>query len=340
MLVTPHIAPLSDANRLGLDYRLEALKLPWPGRVIDGHIHINSVKAGRTLMEVARVFGIERFWSQSQLEDVDALRGEFGDKFEFIAVPNYAAKARDETFTTDWFKRLDAFREKGVKIAKFWGAPRGRDFHPSILLDHPTRLAAMKHAKSLGMALMFHVADPDTWFLTHYKDAQRYGTKASHYEVLERILDEYADTPCLAAHLAGDPEHLDHLQGLLDRHANLYMDISATKWMVRELSHQPERFAQFCRDNPGRLMWGTDNVVADAGDSFELYASRYWSMRALMETDYQGMCPIVDPDLSLVDPTLPSDSTAAMHGARLDPATLEMLYHRAAEGFARRIHAI
>jgi hypothetical protein len=338
MRVTPHIAPVSDANRLGLDYRLEAQKLPWPGPIIDGHIHISGVKATRTLMEVAQVFGITRFWSQTQLEEIDVLRGEFGDKFEFIAVPNYAAKNRDETFTTDWFKRLDAFAEKGVRLAKFWGAPRGRDFHPSIRLEHPSRAAAMKHAKSLGMSLMFHVADPDTWFQTHYKDSRTYGTKAYHYEVFEQILCEYGDTACLAAHLAGDPEHLDHLQALLDLHPNLMMDISATKWMVRELSHQPARFARFCRDNPGRLMWGTDNVVADADNRFDLYASRYWAMRAMMESDYCGKSPIVDPDLSLIDPSLPQTVTADMQGAALDATTLGMLYYGAAQKFADRIH--
>ncbi len=338
MLVTPQLVAVSDANRLGLDYRLEAQKLPWPGPIIDGHIHISGVKATRTLMDVADAFGIQRFWSQTRLEEVDTLRAEFGDRFEFIAVPNYAAWKLDDTFTTDWLKRLDAFRDKGVRLAKFWGAPRGRDFHPSVRLDHPTRIAAMKHAKSLGMSLMFHVADPDTWFQTHYKDHRTYGTKASHYEIFERILYEYPDTPCLAAHLAGDPEHLDHLQQLLDLHPNLYMDISATKWMVRELSRQPERFARFCRDNPGRLMWGTDNVVADADNSFELYASRYWAMRAMMETQYTGKSPIVDPDLVLVDPTQARTSTADMHGAGLDAATLGMLYSGAAQKLADRIH--
>jgi predicted TIM-barrel fold metal-dependent hydrolase len=334
------VYPSSEANRIGLDYRHEASRLPWPEPIIDGHIHISGLRATRTLMEVAKAYNIARFWSQTPLEEVDTLRAEFGDRFEFIAIPNYAARDRGEAFMTDWLDRLDRFRERGVRIAKFWAAPRGRDFHESIRLDHPTRRRAIRHAVGLGMMLMVHVADPDTWFATHYKDHRRYGTKASHYEPLRQLLLEYPHVPCLAAHLAGNPENIDHLQELLDRHPNLYMDISATKWMVRELSPRAARFAAFCRHNPGRVLWGTDNVVADANDDFDLYASRYWAMRTLMESDYKGPSPIVDPDLSLVDPKLPSTSTASMNGIGLDPATLYWLYHGAAGRLAQKARAV
>jgi len=334
------VYPRSEPNQLGLDFRFEAARLPWPGPIIDGHIHISGTSATRTLMDVARVYNIERFWSQTPLEEVDTLRAEFGDRFEFIAIPNYAFRDRGEAFMTDWFTRLDGFRERGVRIAKFWAAPRGRDFHESIRLDHPTRKAAIKHAVSLGMMIMVHVADPDTWFSTHYKDHRRYGTKASHYEPLRQLLSDYPHVPCLAAHLAGDPENIDHLQELLDLHPNLYMDISATKWMVRELSLRASRFAAFCRQNPGRVLWGTDNVVAEANNNFELYASRYWAMRALMESNYQGASPIVDPDLSLVDPRLPVNSTARMNGIFLDPTTLYWLYQGAARGLAKKAHEV
>ncbi len=321
------------ANMLGIDYRAAAAGLPYRQPIIDAHIHINDVAHAKVLIEVAQWFGIDSFWSQSAPELIDPLRDTFGDRFIFVAGPNYAAKEKDETFTTDWLHRLEVYRSKGARLAKFWAAPRGLDFHPTFRLDDPTRLHAMKRACELGYMLMFHVADPDTWFATKYRDTTKYGSKAEHYRRLENVLAQFSDTPVLLAHLAGHPEDLDHLQQLLDNHPNVYLDTSATKWMVRELSkHEPEKFSAFLRRNPLRVLFGSDIVVNakdDPATVHDLYASRYWALRTLLETDYRGSSPIVDPDLHAVNPTLPTDSTASMNGMTLPTDLLDMLYHHA-----------
>ena len=332
MTPTLNASPINDANRLGIPYRAEAARLPWPGRITDVHVHISNLESAQLFFEAADVFNIDRVWTQSPLEQVDALKAAFPGRIEFIAIPNYMARSNPDTFGTDWLKRIDSFHEKGARMAKFWAAPRGRDFSDTFYLDHPTRIAAMKHARSLGMKFMTHVADPDTWFQTVYKDSSRYGTKASHYDTLEKMLDMFHDVPWLGAHMAGDPEHLDRLQYLLDRYPHFYVDTSATKWMVRELSKHPAQLRDFVRRNPGRVLFGTDIVTATTGD-FDLYASRFWALRTLYETDYDGPSPIVDPDLHLVDPSLPRESTAMLRGAAIDPTSLGFVYHAAADRF-------
>ncbi|MEX1017343.1 MAG: amidohydrolase family protein [Phycisphaeraceae bacterium] len=324
--------PANPANRLGLDYRAEAGRFRHAGPIYDVHTHINTLEAAELYFEVAALFGITKTWSMSQLEEVDALRVRFGDRIAFIAVPNYAARDEPGTFTTDWLKRIEGFAAKGVKVCKFWAAPRGLDMDPDALrLDSPARREQMRLARSLGMMFMTHVADPDTWFATHYKDASRYGTKREHYEPLERLLDDFGDVPWLAAHMGGYPENLPFLQRLLDTYENLHLDTSATKWMVRELSKHPSEFADFCQRNKGRVLFGTDIVATRDNRDFDLYASRYWALRTLMETDHHGPSPIVDPDLPLIDPSLPEHATAELHGAKLDDATLRSVYHDAAQ---------
>jgi len=323
------LVPKHDANRLGLLYRHEAAHLPWTGPIWDVHTHIADVEAAKLFFEVADVFGVQRVWSMTQLEQIDGIKQRFGKRIEFIAVPNYMAYKEPGTFTTDWLWRIEQFANKGCRVCKFWAAPRGLDFDRDMRLDSPARRESLDLARSLGMTFMTHIADPDTWFATHYRDHRRYGTKAQHYEIFESVLEQYHDVTWIAAHLAGSPEDLDHLQGLLDRHPNLFLDTSATKWQVRELSKHPAEFRGFCRRNPGRVLFGSD-IVADTQDmSFDLLASRYWSLRTLMETDYEGPSPIVDPDLSLVDPSLLPETTATLRGALLDPATLSVVYHRA-----------
>jgi len=324
-------ATIKDCNQLGLDFRAEADAFPYPGPIWDVHTHIFTAEAATVFRDVADVYGIERLWSMTQLERVDEVQQVLGDRVRFIAVPNHEARDQPGTFTTDWLKRIEGFAAKGVKICKFFAAPRILDYHPNGWLDSKERDKAMRLARSLGMMFMTHVADPDIWFKHKYTDTSRYGTKRDHHAAFERVLERYDDVTWLAAHLAGSPEDLECLQGLLDRHPHLYLDTSATKWMTRELSRHIDEFADFARRNAGRLLFGSDNVAMDKNIDFDLYASRYWALRTMLETDYLGKSPIVDPDLNLADPSRAEPSTAALCGAHLDHATLQSLYHDAAE---------
>ncbi len=334
-LSTLNHKPINDANRLGLDYRAEAERFAYTGPIFDIHTHINTVEAARLYFEVADLFNVRGCLSMTKLENCDAIDAEFRDRIEYIAVPNYEARDEPGTFTTDWLKRMEKFRERGCRIIKFWAAPRGRDLHADAFhLDSPTRRESIKYAYDLGYRMfMTHVGDPDTWFATMYADASKYGKKREHLAQLEELLYEYPDVKWIGAHMSGYPEDLDFVQGMLDRHPNYVIDTSATKWQVRELSKQPERFRELCENNPGRIVFGTDIVANNDNLDFDLYASRFWALRTLIETDYAGKSPIVDPDLHMVDPSVDEKSTADLRGALIKGDTLAMLYNGAAEKF-------
>ena len=336
MTCTPlNKTPLNDANRLGLDYRAEAEQFGYDGPIIDIHTHIGTVEAAKLYFEIADLFGVTKAVSMTKLENCRAIKDALGprsDRIEFIAVPNYEARDEPGTFTTDWLKRMEQFREQGSRIIKFWAAPRGRDLHPTAFhLDSKLRRESIRHAYDLGYHIfMTHVGDPDTWFATTYADAKKYGTKIEHLNQLEALLDEYPDVQWIGAHMSGYPEDLDYVQGILDRHPNYVIDTSATKWQVRELSKHPDRFRELCERNPGRILFGTDIVANNTNLDFDLYASRFWALRTLIETDYDGPSPIVDPDLHMVDPSVDEKSTATLRGAEMNGPTLKTLYHDAA----------
>ncbi len=331
--------PINDANRLGLDYKAEAKRLAYTGPIIDIHTHIGTPDAARLYSQIADLFGIVKTVSMTKLENLDAVTQAMGDhnrkgsdRIEFIAVPNYEAAQEPGTFTTDWLVRMEKFRRKGCRIIKFWAAPRGRDLHNEAFhMDSPTRKESIKLAYDLGYRMfMTHIGDPDTWFATKYTDTQKYGTKAEQFKPLEDLLDEYHDVTWIGAHMGGSPEDLDFVQGILDRHPNYVLDTSAAKWQVRELSKHPNRFRAFCEHNPGRVLFGTDIVANNSNLDFDLYASRYWSLRTLIETSYAGQSPIVDPDLNMVDPSLDEKSTAELRGAGIQGETLKAVYNDAA----------
>ena len=350
---------ISAANRLGLDYRAEAKRLGDPVvPIIDGHAHINGKRAAKVYQEVCDLYGIERVYSQTQLAHATDVKEVLGDRIRFVAIPEYMHEDRAWAFTEGFLENLEKWHALGARMVKFWGAPRLRDFSEAIGLppeetvpfDSPWRLKIAHRAKELGMSLMVHVADPDTWFSTSYADSSVYGTKHDQYESLHRLLDK-TGMRCLGAHMGGNPEDLGFLSGLLDRHPGLGLDTSATKWMIRELSKQPtDELVEFLTKYEGRVIFGSDIVTHDdhlaASDpdnpafgnqlanseheAFELYASRYWALRTMFETQYRGESNIADPDLKMCDPDRFDDMSApTLHGHALPESMLKTLYRGA-----------
>jgi hypothetical protein len=357
--------PRNPSNLHDLDYRAEAARFaPLAHGIVDVHAHVNGARASLLLREAMDLYGVREIWSMTALEQVPEVRAALGDRLRLIAVPDWTSKDRRHAHGPGYLGRIEAYHREGARICKFWAAPRITDFaielgDPGLFrLDAPARLEAMDLAQQLGMSFMVHVADPDTWFATRYADATRYGRKRDHYPPLERLLDRF-EVPWIAAHMGGWPEDLGFLTGLLDRHPNLHLDASATKWMVRELSrHDGTEIIDFMTRFRGRVLFGSDIVTTDdhlskaegktemaakasaPEDAFDLYASRYWALRTLWETDHDGPSPIADPDLAMVDPDRhgPLDSPR-LRGKRLPPPLLRDLYADAALALRARIDA-
>lgn len=359
----------TPSNRLGLDYRSEAARLGAPVvPIIDAHSHIGGARAAEIYREARALYGVTLTYSQTRMEDAESVRNVLGESVRFVAVPRWMHPDRRWAHTTGYLEDLPVWRETfNSRMAKFWTAPRLRDYtremgEPDLLaLDGEWRRRQMRLATDLGMMIMVHVADPDTWFSTKYKDASLYGTKASQYLPIERLTDEFTQ-PWLLAHMGGWPEDLDFLDGLLSRHPNIVIDTSATKWMVRELCKHPAgRFGEFLEKFPDRVLFGSDIVTMDqhlaskprdttgaaaarfaaqadsADEAFDLYASRYWALRVMFETAYDGESPIADPDLALVDPIgFDEMSAPRLRGMSLGPAALRRLYRTACEGTLER----
>jgi len=347
---------VNSSNRFGLDYAAEAARMGPPlVPIIDVHTHVNGAAAARIMLRACDLYGVSRIVSMTHLEQAGQMRDVFGDRIDFIAVPDFGAKDRRHAMSDGFIERLEGYHRLGTRIAKFWAAPRAVDYakefgEPGFMrLDAPHRIAAMEAAAAYGMIFMTHIGDPDTWFATKYRDASVYGSKRAQYESLEMLLDRFAQ-PWIAAHMGGWPEDLEFLTGMLERHSNLYLDTSACKWQVRELSrHARVDLVSFLRRFKGRVLFGSDIVTTDdhlaaskaenemqqkagsAEEAFDLYASRYWAFRTLFETDYDGESPIADPDLAMIDPDhfKPMDAPR-LHGKHLPADVLRDLYHDAA----------
>ena len=349
---------MKPSNRLNLNYQELAQtfrKLPYP--IIDVHSHIHGEEATQIYAQTAKEHGVELTYSMTSLKEIPRVKSILGDRIRFIAIPDFANKDRRAAVGKGYLETIPQFKQHGAKIVKFWNAPRiyeasDEPFATSpFRLNAPERLEVMKAAMDLGMMFMAHIADPDTWFTTKFRDANRYGTKRQQYEVFEEVLAKIP-VPWIAAHMGGYPEDLDFLSSLLERNTHLFLDCSATKWIVRELSkHPPEKVRAFFTRWKGRILFGSDIVTSDAHlssstnasemdakastpeDAYDLYASRYWALRTLLESDHVGASPIADPDLHLVNPDQHSPLDApVLRGCALPDDVLEALYYGTARG--------
>jgi hypothetical protein len=247
------------------------------------------------------------------LEEVLGLQRDFAGRIQFIVVPSWQNPTID-----DWLRRLEMFYNLGSRIIKFHMAP-GTIQRWGLRLDSPALRPVIREAAARGMILMSHVGDPDTWYNGKYADAAKWGTREDHYAMWEGALEEYKDHPWVGAHMGGNPENLPRLQRLLDKFPNLYLDNSATRWMVREISAHRDAAREFIIRNADRILFGTDQVSGD-DRGFDFLASRFWVHRKLWETAYTGPSPIFDPDL-------PEENQPILRGLALPDDVIQKLYH-------------
>ncbi|HQY87994.1 MAG TPA: amidohydrolase family protein [Tepidisphaeraceae bacterium] len=310
-------AKLPEYNQTFVNFRQPWPRAPVNGTVIDGHVHLLGSRHAESWFEAADHFGIDNFVSQTPLEEVLTLSRRWGHRLQFVAVPNWM-KLGEPNRIDDWMRRLDAFANIGSKIAKAHLAP-GTIKRTKLTIDGEEMSKIFRAMRDRGMIIMTHVGDPQLWYDGKYKDDAEYGTRADHYRLWSQRLEEHRGWPWLAAHLGGWPEGLNDMQGMLDRFPDLILDLSATKWIVRELSVQRDQAREFIMRNQDRLIWGSDQVSTDNRD-FDFYASRWWCHRKLFETAWRGPSPILDPDAT-------SERPSKIDGLALPTTVLQKLYH-------------
>jgi len=148
-----------------------------------------------------------------------------------------------------------------------------QDKHGSLLRIDDERLDSLyEKAAELGVPIMYHIADPDAFFLPIDAHNERYEELAahpewsyygSHYgkeELLaqrDRVIARHPKTTFVGAHVAEHPEDLAYVSRLLDQNPNLQVDIGAR---CAELGRQPYTARDFFLKYADRILFGTDLI--------------------------------------------------------------------------------
>jgi len=295
----------------------------YQGPIIDAHMHIRTAAETRMFVRMAESYGVRTFLGNSDLRFISECRRAFAGQFYGLVRIRFEDIDSPEHFKRRTLDLLShSVETEGVRGAKFWFKPM---FNASsgLYWDDPRLDHIFDYLVEHRMIALIHIADPDIWWRHAYRNIARYGSKADTYRQLENRMKRHPDLLVQAAHLGGHPEDLDHLDRLLGDYPNLYLDLSATKWLARELSRKPAESREFLIRQADRILWGSDLVVGrKAGMTFDDYASRYYVHRHLWEGRGPLVSPIEDTD---------AGEPVTVQGLDLPPEILEKLYRTSAE---------
>lgn len=255
----------------------EILKPKFP--VIDYHNHLDA-QGPRDVLKIMDACGIERIVNITMQKGEAALA--MMRKFHCAAPERFATYGWmdwSDIATPRFFQRavdrLERLVEQGACGMKIWKdlGIKVRDGDGSLLRIDDERLDSLyEKAAEPGVPIMYHIADPDAFFLPIDASNERYEELAahpewsyygSHYskpELLaqrDRVIARHPKTTFVGAHVAEHPEDLAYVRGLLDRYPNLHVDISAR---CAELGRQPYTAREFFLKHADRILFGTDLI--------------------------------------------------------------------------------
>jgi predicted TIM-barrel fold metal-dependent hydrolase len=210
---------------------------------IDYHNHLDA-QDPRAVLKVMDECGVERIVNitmkvgSEAIAMIDRFQTADPDRFSTYAWMDWT-ELHAPGFFTRCVERLERMVEHGACGLKIWKdlGTSLRDSNGGLQRVDDERLAPLfEKAAELGVPIMFHIADPDAFFLPIDAHNERYEELAAHpewgfypsrfskEELLEqrdRVFARHPRTTFVAAHVAERPEKLSYVSGLLDKYPNV-----------------------------------------------------------------------------------------------------------------------
>jgi predicted TIM-barrel fold metal-dependent hydrolase len=315
--------------------------------VIDVHNHVNDAMGIEESMPPQRVIEV---MDHTNVETVVILTGMWGEKLQKVLdtmVKPYPgrfivftqmdwSKIDDPNFSQEMVAQLDdavGRGARGLKVLKDFGLGVKDKTGKLITVDDPRMDPVWEECGRLGIPVSIHVTDPEAFFhpidntneryeeLTDHPDWSFYGpqfpSKISILEARDRVIARHPHTTFVALHLANWPENLDYVSGELNKYPNMMVEFGARQ---AELGRQPRRARDFFIKYQDRIMFGTDNGMAE-----EMYRNHFrWLETGDEYFDYWGY---------------PGQGRWKIYGMELPDPVLEKIYHLNAERLFRQFNS-
>jgi predicted TIM-barrel fold metal-dependent hydrolase len=269
--------PISDFHPRSMlassHHTIEKARFP----VIDYHNHLDSLEP-RDVLHIMDACGIEKIVNitmkvgREAFEIMDNFHHASPDRFDTIGWMDWSGVEKND-FAQVSCDRLERLVERGAVGIKFWKdlGLHIRDGDGQLLRIDDERLAPIfEKAGDLGIAVMFHTADPDAFFLPIDAYNERFEELAAHpdwafhnsfysksdlLDQRDRVISRHPQTKFVAAHVAESGENLQRAAQLLETCPNVSIDISAR---ASELGRQPYAARHFFLKFADRILFGSD----------------------------------------------------------------------------------
>lgn len=257
------------------EHHIERSKFP----SIDYHNHLDAQEP-REVLRVMDACGVEKCTNITMRVGDEAF--EMHRKFKTAAADRFDTYAwfdwtdlHEDGFWERCVERVERLAEAGfvgIKVWKDLGLTLKDKNGELLKVDDERLIPFFEKAGELSFPVMFHIADPDAFFLPIDRFNERYeelaahpdwGFYGSHFskeELLaqrDSIFQRHPNTTFVCAHLAEKSEDLAYVGRLLDANPNLYVDIGAR---TAELGRQPFTSREFFLKYADRILFGTDLV--------------------------------------------------------------------------------
>lgn len=306
--------------------------------VIDVHNHVNDAARVEDHMPPEQVV---RLMDATNVKTIVILTGMWGDKLQSVIdemVKPYPgrfmvftqidwSKIDDPDFSTEMVKQIDdavSRGARGLKLLKDLGLGVRDKTGKLIAIDDPRLDPVWEECGRLGIPVFIHSGDPEAFFhpidstneryeeLIEHPDWSFYGrdypSLESLLEARNRVFAKHPHTTFVSLHM-GWPENLDWVSKMLDQHPNSMVEFGARE---AELGRQPRRARELFLKYQDRVMFGTDNGLAEA-----LYRNNFRFLETADEYfDYWGA---------------PGQGRFEISGLNLPDPVLEKIYHKNAE---------
>lgn len=284
----------------------EVLKARYP--VIDMHTHdyvsteaeVDSIVAYMDDCGVEQAHIMQCNWIGDTYDVVAKRYAAYPDRFKLWFCLDYTGFDSPD-WTGKAIAQVERYKEMGaIGIGEMVDKGLG-DVYASpvegkgIRLNDPKLIPVLRRCGELGLLINIHIAEPIWMYekIDNHNDGLMNGANwqvdttvegCIGYDALMDMFEEalYAcpDTKIIACHLLNMSHDYPRLSAIMDRHPNLYLDISAR---LAESSATPRATRDFIIRYQDRIIYGTDNTP-----SREMYRYTFRFLETADEHIYDG----------------------------------------------------
>jgi predicted TIM-barrel fold metal-dependent hydrolase len=299
------------------------MDLRYDGPLFDAHSHAADELALKLMVDIGSRFGVERSLLILHTAQAARFREMYPGRFVFAKFFLSTSLCAEDSSTMK--QEVSTMIEQGYSVAKTHFAPFWRERIQEEGMAIPpvqdeTFDPFFNLLSDLGIPVVIHISDPDTYYATKYSNRQVYGTKEDHIAEFEKRLSKSRQVTFQTAHFGAQPElsRLDNLGRMFDTYSNLFVDTGSARWMARELGRNPRRAKAFVSRYSRRILFGTDCVARTL--EREYYEGRFLTERLLCESDVRGVpLPFVDEDTK-------NSGGTFINGLSLSQSVLKRIY--------------